>query len=214
MMDFNLQFISIGFLLFTAMDADGSDNKVVKEFTKKSVLVSGTVVILCFSIWLSTASALYYLKMYRESVLVYPGYTNAWMQLLTEAENAEEMDELAERILKLNPDNPLANNAKARTAYSRGDFGSMITYKEKALEYYRYSLDEYLDYFNMLYVGYQLYLENGDSISAEVCAENIKEIPGMLEEILEKTDPLAYQISDKPELELSTEYEAILSLIE
>lgn len=214
MMDFNLQFISIVFLLFTAMDADGSDNKVIKEFTKKSVLVSGTVVILCFSMWLSTASALYYLKMYRESVLVYPGYTNAWMQLLTEAENAEKMDELAEHILEINPDNPLANNAKARAAYSRGDFGNMITYKEKALEYYRYSLDEYLDYFNMLYVGYQLYLENGDSTSAEVCAENIKEIPGMLEEVLEKTDPLAYQINDKPELKLPTEYEEILSVIE
>ena len=212
-MDFNLQFISIVFLLFTAMDADGSDNKVIKEFTKKSVLVSGTVVILCFSMWMSTASALYYLKMYRESVLVYPGYTNAWMQLLTEAENAEEMDELAEHILKLNPDNPLANNAKARVAYFRGDFGNMITYKEKALEYYRYSLDEYLDYFNMLYVGYQLYLENGDSISAEVCAENIKEIPKMLEDVVKKTDSLAYQINDKPELELPVEYEEILSII-
>lgn len=213
MMDFNLQFISIGFLLFTAMDTDGSDNKVVKEFTKKSVLVSGTVAILCFSMWLSTASALYYLKMYRESVLVYPGYTNAWMQLLTEAENAEEMDEMAEHILKINPDNPLANNTKARVAYSRGDFGNLITYKEKALEYYRYSLDEYLDYFNMLYVGYQLYLENGDSISAEVCAENIKEIPEMLEEVVKRTDPLAYQINDKPELELPVEYEEILSII-
>ena len=91
------------------------------------------------------------------------------MQLLTVVEEPEEMERVADRILAMNPDNPLANNAKARVAYSNGDFGSMIGYKQQALEYYKYNLEEYLDYFNMLYVGYQLYLENSDPDSAEVC---------------------------------------------
>ena len=86
----------------------------------------------------------------------------------------------------------------------------MIKYKELSLRYYRYDLEEYLDYFNMLYVGYQLYTENNDLNSAEVCRERMIEIPDMLQNVLDKTDPLAYRIQDKPELELPEEYEQIL----
>lgn len=132
------------------------------------------------------------------------------MRLIEKAEATEEMDKIAEKILVMNPDNPLANNAKARVSYANGDFGSMIVYKESALKYYKYDLEEYQDYFNMLYVGYQLYLENNDPNSADVCREKLLEIPDMMDKVLSGTDPLAYQIQDKPELELPEEYEKIL----
>lgn len=207
MLDFNLQFLSIFFILFSVIEIS---EKNVKESARKGVLVAGMVLISGASLYFGLDSALYYLKQYPASVTLYPGNTNAWMQLLGKAEEVEEMDEIAEKILVLNPDNPLANNAKARVSYANGDFGNMITYKELSLQYYRYDLEEYLDYFNMLYVGYQLYTENNDMSSAEVCRERIIEMPDMLQNVLDKTDPLAYCIQDKPELELPEEYEQIL----
>ena len=38
-------------------------------------------------------------------------------------------------------------------------------------------------------------------------------IPDMLDEVLNETDPLAYQIQDKPELELPEEYRVILDAL-
>lgn len=210
MLDFNLQFISIFFVMLSAVDLDG---KKIGRVSGKEVLMTGVVLLGCTSLYFGMDSALYYMKMYSTSAEIYPGNTNAWMQLLTVVEEPEEMERVADRILALNPDNPLANNAKARVAYSNGDFGSMIGYKQQALEYYKYNLEEYLDYFNMLYVGYQLYLENSDPDSAEVCREQMLGIPDMLDEVLNETDPLAYQIQDKPELELPEEYRVILDVL-
>lgn len=212
MMDFNLQFISIFFILLAVLDVP--EEKDRNRISGKKILLLGFALIEGVSIWLGADSALYYLKMYPQAVSLYPGNTNAWMQMLMETESTTEMEELADRILALNPENALANNAKARAAYSEGNFGAVIEYKEKALAYYRYNLTEYLDYFNMLYVGYQLYMQSGDPGSAEICAEKMREIPERLEEVEKETDPLAYRINDKPELELPEEYWDVLESLE
>lgn len=211
LVDFNLQFLSIFFVLFSVIVIN---EKNTGEKLRKSVLVTGVVLISCVSLYFGLDSALYYLKQYSASAHLYPGNTNAWMQLLVTAEDTEEMDEIAEKILVMNPDNPLANNAKARVSYASGDFGKMISYKQAALKYYRYDLEEYLDYFNMLYVGYQLYIENDDPDSASICRDQLLKIPNMIEEVLNETDPLAYRIHDKPELEMPKEYKDILRLLE
>lgn len=207
MLDFNLQFLSIVFILFSVL---GISEKNTQRILGKNVLVAGAVLISSVSMYIGSDSALYYLKKYSASATLYLGNTNAWMQLMGRAENTEAMDEIAEKILSMNPDNPLANNAKARISYANGDFGNMIVYKELSLKYYKYDLEEYLDYFNMLYIGYQLYIENNDPDSAEVCREKLLEIPNLIDEVLNETDSLAYQIQDKPELELPEEYKMIL----
>ena len=206
MFDFNLQFLSIVFILSASVDLN---EKKWFEIGNRA-FAAGAVIAGCLSLYFGAASGLYYLKQYPFAALLYPGYTNAWMQILTQAEEVNEMEQTADKILVLNPENPLANNAKARAAYSRGDFGSMIEYKRQALEYYRYSLEEYLDYFNMLYVGYQLYMQNSDLNSAGICVEQMEAIPVMMDAVIAETDPLAYRIADKPELELPEEYAEIL----
>lgn len=210
MLDFNLQFISIFFVMFSVFDLNG---KIIGRVSGKGMLTAAAVLLGCMGLYFGVDSALYYMKIYSMSARLYPGNTNAWMQLLTEAEKPEEMEEIADKILGLNPDNPLANNAKARVAYSNGDFGSMISYKQQALKYYKYDLEEYLDYFNMLYVGYQLYQENNDPDSAEVCRKQMLGIPDMLQEVMNATDSLAYRIQDKPELELPEEYQVLLNVL-
>ena len=116
------------------------------------------------------------------------------------------MGELADKILFWNQSVSLAHSAKARLAYAEGDFEAMIEYKRKAIALARYELEEYLDYFDMLYTGIWLYAEAGDENSALYCRKKLLEIPDMLKEVLEGTDALAFRIHDKPELELPEEY--------
>lgn len=213
MMDFNLQFLSIFFILLTAVD---SYERTIITVEKKHmpVVVMTAISIGWVSFYFGVGSSLVYFKMYTEAVAVYPGNTDAWMKLLVEAQDVEDMERIADKILKLNPNNALANSAKARVAYSKGDFGNMIVYKQQAIKYSKYSLEEYLDYFDMLYVGYQLYLEYGDLESAEECIKCIRAIPDMIEMVLDESDPLAYKINDKPELELPDEYQEILNIFQ
>ncbi len=210
MFDFDLQFVCIWFILLLVMDTGRGPALVFRN--KLSVRIGGGLLI-GFCLWLGTASYLYRSGRPEAAVKVYPGCTGAWITLLAQTEYVTEMEEIADEILSRNQSVSLAHSAKARAAYARGDFGAMIAYKEKAVSLARYELAEYLDYFHMLYVGFQMYLAGGDAESAAVCRERLLGIPGLLEEALERTDELdalAWKIRDKPELTLPAEYQEIL----
>lgn len=85
MLDFNLQFLSILMILFAVFGTEEKKPKIIK---KKGILIAGTVLSSCISLYFGMDSSLYYLKEYQASADLYPGNTNAWMQLLTEAEDA------------------------------------------------------------------------------------------------------------------------------
>lgn len=177
----------------------------------------GGGLILGICLWLGTSSYLYRSGWSEEAVRVYSGCTGAWISLLTQTEDVTEMEKIADEILSWNSSVSLACSAKARAAYARGDFESVIAYKRKAVSLARYELEEYLDYFQMLYVGFQMYLAGGDARSAAVCREQILEIPDMLTEALNRTDELdalAWKIRDKPELTLPKEYQEILDSLQ
>ena len=87
----------------------------------------------------------------------------------------------------------------------------VIEYKERAIALARYSLEEYLDYFQMLHTGYQLYLQQGDRTSAEVCRQKLLNIPQQMEAVLQGTSPRGWRIQDQPELTLPEEYQRILT---
>lgn len=164
--------------------------------------------------WLGVVSGFYRWGNYETAAALYPGCTDAWLKMLPQAEDEEEMGRVADRILALNQSVSLAYSAKARLAYAKGDFERMIEHKQKAIALAKYETEEYLDYFDMLYVGVQLYEQAGDEESARFCRQKLLEIPDMMEEILDGTDELAYRIQDKPELELPEKYREMLHSME
>lgn len=211
MFDFDLQFIVIGFVLLLAMDLE--TGRVWKSGGKIWVqIVAGILIIV--NCWLGIASGLYRTGNLKAASAVYPGCTGAWLGMLSQAEDTEEMEELADKILFWNQSVSLAYSAKARLAYAEGDFEAMIEDKRQAIALARYELEEYLDYFDMLYTGIRLYAEAGDENSALYCRQKLLEIPDMLKEVLEGTDKLAFRIHDKPELELPEEYKEVLESLE
>lgn len=203
MMDFDLEYIAMYFIVLLCLDWDTGKTKTLK-LTVPAKAVSAVLIL--GSLYIGVGSTLYYSGKTEASVKVYPWNTQARMELLTEAETAEEMDEQADAILALNDTIALAWDAKAEAAYSRGDFGAVIDAKNNALVNTKYIRSEYVDYFNKLAVGYQLYLQAGDTKSAQICLDEIIGIQSRIDRVLAATDELAWKITDKPYLVMPDEY--------
>ncbi len=209
--DFDLQYLSVWFVLLLLLD-DHPIRRKTFALRGPGPAVMGAI-LTCFSLYFGIASGLAATHCNTAAVSLYPAYTSAWEKLLIQAKTPEEMDGTADRILGINQSVSLAWSAKARVAFSNGDFQAMMECKEKAIALSKYEIKEYLDYFDMLYTGMELYTQAGDTASAEICREKLLEIPGMLEKVLEESDPLAWKIDEKPELELPEKYLELLQQI-
>lgn len=210
MFDFDLQFVVIGFLLITIFNLH---TKAVWTLKKCPVQILAVLTV-CSCLWFGLASGFFYCGSPNTAVLFYSGYTRAWQELLPESETIGQMEETADKILSYNSSVALVYSAKAKTAYSEGDFEHMIIYKKQAISLSKYVLEEYLDYFDMLLIGVQLYTENQDFQSAEYCRRCILEIPDMLKAVLDSTDSLAWKINDKPKLILPDKYQEIIDTLQ
>jgi len=207
--DFDLQFTAMDFVLLLALQPEGGKKLRVK---RAGVLgLSGLLAALC--LYFGAASTLHHVDADRSAVSLYPGYTQAWLDLLSETEDAGEMERVADEILARNDAVSLAHSAKARAAYAAGDFGTMIEEKRKAIALAKYDLGTYLDYFDMLSVGVRLYAEAGDAASADYCRQCALEIPELLQDVLDGTSALGWKITDRPELTLPAEYTAALDAL-
>ena len=207
--DFDLQFIAMDFILVLALLPEGGKTFRVR---RPGVLVPACV-LAALCLYFGAASALYHLNAKSAAVSLYPGYTQAWLDLLPETRDAEEMERVADEILARNDAVSLAHSAKARAAYAEGDFGTMIEEKRKAISLAKYDLSTYLDYFDMLSVGVRLYAEADDADSAEYCRQCLLQIPEMLQDALDGTSALGRRIADRPALELPAEYAAALEAL-
>ncbi len=210
MFDFDMQFVAMD-LLFLLI----ADNDPIREFSWKNRhaahITAALTCVLC--LYAGLVSGLFFLKSYHTVLRLYPYYTAAWESVITEADTAESMDAIAEHILKTNKSVSLAWDAKARAAYANGDFAAVIEYKRRAIALQRYALDEYLDYFDMMEMGYALYTQAGDTGSAAYCLERLREIPEMLAQVREETSSLGWKIQNQPITTLPDRYQERLDAL-
>ena len=215
--DFDMQFISMSvILLAVVIRSSDSKTKTLKLSYKTSLasLAAVSVVLAGVSVYFGLASFFNYLNRFDTAAKIYPAYTEAQKMNLVNAQTDEEMDAVAGSILKHNPNYPLANNAKARLAFSSGDILSMMDYKEKAISYDKYSLQEYLDYLDMLTYAISMYVQIEDYDSAEYCISRCLSIRNDLKRVEAGTSELGRMIDDKPELELPAEYADYIDMLQ
>ena len=204
--DFDLQFTAMGLILLTA--AEGEE-KPLPSFKRPAVTgLCGILSALC--LYLGIASCLYYLNMPRAATAVYPGYTMAWIDRMTLAEDGDTMEEAADHTLALNRWVSLADSAKARACFARGDVQSMILYEERAIALAKYDRDSYLDYLDMLLAGIDLYRSAGDADSAEYCRQRALAVPERMEAVTAGTSALGRRITDLPDMTLPEPYRLAL----
>ncbi len=205
LMDFDTHFVSIALLLFLALDAEPQAVMRSAAGIRRCFPLGLLAVSALLSIWLGAASFLFYLGNSSAALRLYPGYTAAMIDLLSSAPE-EDLDALADRILRLNQSVALAHDVKAEVDFSVGNVSGMIAHKQEALRLSRYNLAEYLDYFDLLRYARDLYLQAGDTVSADRCLSLITEIPCMLEEVDGQTSRLGRMIKDQPDLILPPPY--------
>ena len=202
LLDFDTQFISVALLLFLVLDTEPKAEAPLRFGLLVPVSLS---VLAVLSLWIGSASFLYYVRKPAEALRIYPAYTAALVDLLPDA-SGQELGPLADRVLQLNQNIVLAHDAKAEADCSTGNFSGMCIHKQEAIRLSRYNLVEYLDYFDLLRYSRDLYLQAGDTVSAGRCMALIQEIPAMLEAADAQTSSLGRMIHDQPNLILPPPY--------
>lgn len=206
--DFDLEFAALGFVLLLLLDWE-QGRELSFRFRPLGRALGALAA--AAALWLGLAAALGDSPEPERALAIYPKHTLAICQSLTHAESAEELDRLADEVLALDQHLALAWDAKARAAFARGDFRELILSKREALRCAPYAAEEYADFFELLREGERLYRLSGDRSSAEICRREIAGIAEKLEAVREKTDPLAWRLPEKPELELPAGLENYLS---
>ena len=207
--DYDFQFVSMLFILFLFLES-GKTKEMKWSFAGKIVVAIVSVPILIGSIQVG-ASEFFYTKGDNDKALAfYKENTAAKTMLLTQAETTEEMEQLADELLKNNAHSSIAYSAKARVAFSKGEIEQFMQYKIKAIDLAPYQYDEYLDYLDCLFFAFSQYQKTGDTESAKMCLKRVESVYTMLEELQEKTSSLAWKINDIPRVTLSHKYQQLL----
>ncbi len=208
LVDFDLEFIAVFLVLLLVLDFD--------LFKKKSFNCNGyavaaiSVVLVVFSVYFGIINTLYLTGEYKAVNKIYGNDTMSKMQLIVGETDKTALSKYADGIIENNGCLAIAYDVKANSAYEGGDFKSVIDYKRKAIKYAPYSIEEYDDFCEKLIVGISLYSEIKDTKSVDVCKRELLRIEKYLAEVEEKTNPIAWKIQDKPQLELSEDYREII----
>ncbi|MFI3206246.1 MAG: O-antigen ligase family protein [Clostridia bacterium] len=204
LLDFNLQYILIFFLLILVLDFEDDFKKLKIKFSLPIKIALCLFAVL--NIYFAMVLGCELFGFNSVSLALYPNNTRIQLEQLTEIEDVSEAKELADEIIEKNEYVAYAYNIEAMYYYSLGSFENAITYKLKEIELSKYSIDCYTDLVYILAVGVQLYEEAGYTESAEYCKAYLVIIEDMLSEVEDNTSFIAYLINDTPELELPDEY--------
>lgn len=205
-LDFDLQFLSVFFVLLMALDCEsGKEKQFALKRAVQYVLVGITCAISAVFLYFSYALFAAYRDDHEKATELYPQYTESQVALLAEAPTPKRAEILSDQILEQNPYVPLAYDAKALLSIMAGDCESMIAYKDRSIGVARYTTYEYVDYYNLLRRGLEEAEENGDSVQAEQCRSKLKELPVIMQAVEDSSSSLAWKINDKPNVTLPEE---------
>lgn len=202
--DFDMQFGVMAMVLMMCFSWEGREKICSKSFA--GILA---VILICFNIaglYAGTAAELAENGPKDLAYRIAPWNTFAALHIMTDISSPEELNQIADKVLNRNEYATLAWDAKANIAYSEGDFAQVIQCKHNAISTNRYSMAEYIDYFEKLKVGAGLYMQAGDQESADICNSEIAWIQEALNDMENQTSSLARKIADQPQLQMPDEY--------
>ncbi len=212
LLDFNLQFVSMFFVIILFLDYDTGKKKLIKRHTKGICITAGILAVL--SLYFGIALFVSWLGYNDVAEKIYPYNTTNSLLLLQKEKDTEKAYLLAEKILERNEYAYVANSVKARYLYSKGDFARVIECKDHILEIAPFQPHEYEEYAQMLSRGIMLYTQSGDTYSAEVCTDKIISVKEKVDNIEDKLSTLGKLIKDQPEVELSREMREYIEELE
>ncbi|MDY2627189.1 MAG: O-antigen ligase family protein [Lachnospiraceae bacterium] len=203
--DFDLQYVVMFFIMILTWNLESERKKILLGATLPFVSL-----FILAGVYIGAGNLVYYTGKQKLALKIYPYNSFAEIRLLSMTSDVEELENIAEDLLKRNDRIAPAWDAKAKASYSRGDFAGVLEAKRKALELSPYDLSIYEDYFAMLTTGVELYEKTGDEYSAAICREEIEGLQERLDEVRDRTSSPAWKIKDQPQLEMPEEYRIYL----
>ena len=200
--DLDLQYMSMFCLMLMCMDTEGKRDWC---FTGKKAL-AGAGLLTVFFLYFTAAMGLSQAGMNRESLAMYPGYTDGALALMEETQDAEIAEELIRRNGMLAAAYDCAADAHAEVGEYREtyeDVCGMLNCAGYDMYYYNQSV---------YYLSFALNaaLEADDTDGGQKILEKIQEIPAVLQGLEDRTSNLAWRINDRPEFELEESVKAYL----
>lgn len=212
MFDFDLQFTAMFFVLLLFLDYDDGKKFEIKR-GRVGIILSLTVIGL-LSLYFAMALALAHYGCNEAADSMFPGNTQNKVDLLIAEDDITVQREIADSIISQNEYVQIAYSAKARYAYSQGDFESLIKYKQHIFSIAPFSYDEYEDYCYMLIQGIQLYKQVGDEYSTEVCEQQLIKTSERLDKLDDKLSSFGKKIVDQPKTELPNDIVEYINCLE
>ena len=194
--DFNFQFLSV-FCLFVLL-LDWNTGKTLAIKIPSVAFKIFIVFCLTLNLYIGISLFTMHIGKYELSAVLYPWNTENNKLRLINMEDMEEMAYIAAEITEQNEYEVLAYSTLSKYFYSKGDFTSVIQYKNYIFQIAPFQYEEYVDYMYMLANGYSLYLESNDLNSASVCKEELLKTKERINELEKRLSTLGKKIKDQP----------------
>lgn len=201
--DFNLQFVAMYFILLSLLDVHNGKQIIIRK-NLITIMTSGVVIgMLCC--YISVAQILAFAGKYEMSNSWYSWNTENDMKLFAVAEEPEDIEFYADRILSRNEHIYVAYNAKAAIAFSEGKITDMMQYSKRAIQEAPLQSISYNQYCYFLIHSISLYQQAGDMKSAKYCQQELEKVVKEWQMLNQRLSKLGTMIKDQPNTEIPDE---------
>lgn len=140
-MEFNLEYSVMGLLLMLCLNGQ-SISGIRHPLIQKSSTVVAAILLLPL-LYISIPLSLAHFDKTETALTLYPYETNEQLKLLSQCNDENKADKLADSILSQNQTCSLAYDAKAIIEMNKGRYPEAIEYMKKSIEYNRYEPQGY-----------------------------------------------------------------------
>lgn len=212
--DFHLQFFSI-IIVFLLLIPKGDltwrcdGNKGYNQRYKYGLFALTGI---SFCIFISSGIADYYanLKDYGKAVRWNLLSAQYKQEYLLQSQDLKTAAIYADRLIDNNKYLYVAYLIRSNAAAQNRQLDGFIANRRQVLKLRKYKIDEYEDYFEILFNWYLNAYEKKDRQEMEKCLAAMKEIPELIVKVKKETSLRAYRIQEKPNLIFNREYMNLL----
>lgn len=215
--DFHLQFFAIVFIIALLIPG-GNDiqryGRGEKRMFEKMRLQAGLGIslVLCVSNVLGEYYANF--ENYGMAVKWNPISAQYKQEYLLQSQSLESAAAYADKLLEENRYLYAAYLIKSNAAAQNGQIDAFIENRKRVLRLRKYKVEEYEDYFEILFRWYAKAYQEKNIGEMRICLEAMKEIQELMTEAKKSISLRAYRIQEKPNLFLKKEYAELLERLE
>lgn len=204
--DYDLQFISILFVLLLCFDYPNVEEKEIDSKLIPTVIVSVFAVLY---VVIGLSAFCNYIGDHQKSVYYYKN-TPSLIILMQSTNDKQSAYVIAQEILKRNDSVYEPNNVMANIYSADNKYGKAIKQMELVIEKDPRTMQHYRDYIDLLVKANKYYEERGETEKSQNCKNKIASVDDMIMELKENTAARGILYGRKQNFEIGKKYKKII----